>query len=98
MSTTWRMCYRFRLAKPLSAQDEAPEFQLGQRPVTLKSRTGGPLRDARYLVCLGKDFESEAGARAFGGRLRHALLERPSTRGTASTWGRTERHPSSAPP
>ena len=74
MSTTWRMRYRFRLAKPLSAQDEVLTFHLGQRPVTLKSRTGSPLRDARYLVCLAEEFESEAEARAFGGRLRHALL------------------------
>ena len=68
------MRYRFRLAKPLSAQDEFLDFQLGKRPFSLKSRTGGPLRDARYLVCLAEDFESEAEARAFGGRLGHALL------------------------
>ena len=59
MSTTWRMRYRFRLAKPLSAQDEALDFQLGQRPATVKSRAGGPLGDARYRVCLAEDFESD---------------------------------------
>jgi hypothetical protein len=74
MSVTWCMRYRFRLAKQLSAEGEAIELQLGGRPVTLKSRMGGLLRDARFLVLLTKGFETDTEARAFGDRVRHALL------------------------
>lgn len=74
MSATWSMRYRFRLATRLSAEADTIDLQLGDRPVALRARTGGPLRDARYLVLLAKGFDTEARARTFGDRVRHALL------------------------
>jgi hypothetical protein len=68
------MRYRFRLAGPLSYGGETLDLELGGRPATLKARKGGPLLKTRDVVLLSGGFETEAAARAFGQRVRHALL------------------------
>lgn len=74
MSAPWRMRYRFRLAKPFSHAGEVIDLELGGRPATLKARKGGQLQQATDVVLLSGGFETEAEARAFGERVRHALL------------------------
>jgi hypothetical protein len=86
-SVTWRVRYRFRLSTKMNADGEVLEFELDSRRVTLKARLGEPLAEADQFILLAGGFASEADARAFGMRLKHALLAAAAVSGVGVDLG-----------